>query len=426
MTPDQPFIRDHRVGGVPMAPGVLMLEMARAETRASCLRDITWVRPLIVEGPVEVRVRVNGDRFEVVTGQDVVHAVGRISSAGDPPPPVDVKQILDRLTEVWLAGECYGAFRKRGIEYGPAFQGLQELRSGPDEAFATIAAPEGIGGTLTLHPTILDSALQSVAALIGFEASAGAPLPLPFGLGALQIYSAAQIPLAAYAHARRTSAKGGIESFRILVLDRQGNVCAAFEDFSVKCAAEQRPDRESEGEVRLLRPVWRETAVEISSFNAGGSTLIVTEAEGRGVANKSGSFQADWCWKGSAARDPSASEHVYFLGGLSTSPFDPFDLDAVESGGSIALMRFAQALERRGLLQRPLTLKVVTNRSTPIGADAIGFAMALGKEYARLRVCLIEVELENGALADADLRALIAESGRRVPGFAAWRTAVRA
>ena len=86
---------------------------------------------------------------------------GEVASAAVqtwPPPdgePVAVDELYDGLTE-------------RGLEYGPAFQGLRAVWRRGEEVFAEVALGEdrrAEAGSFGLHPALLDAALHAVAAV---------------------------------------------------------------------------------------------------------------------------------------------------------------------------------------------------------------------------------------------------------------------
>ena len=76
----------------------------------------------------------------------------------------------------------YAAMSADGLEYGPAFRGIQRLWAGDGEAFAEIQVPpaSAVPGALdvhdahdahdaryAMHPAMLDAAFQTVAAAVG-------------------------------------------------------------------------------------------------------------------------------------------------------------------------------------------------------------------------------------------------------------------
>ncbi|HKR63643.1 MAG TPA: SDR family oxidoreductase, partial [Thermoanaerobaculia bacterium] len=338
LTQDLDIVRDHRVRGAAVVAGVVQLEFVRAATNGA-LHDITWVRPLVVaDKPIDVRVEIDGDRFELRT--DVVHATGRIAAVDDQTIIEDVDAIRRRCTNVVPAARVYESFTRRGLEYGSLFRSVIEIASGDGEALATLHADA--------HAGMLDGALQTIAALAGFDSD---ELPLPFALGAFIVRR--ELPRRAYAWARRAP-----NGYRVDVLDERGNVCATFDDFAVRVTAES---------LTYLRPVWR-------LCSAGGRTCT-------GHVVGDGPLAAQL-----RERFPDATDDHSIL----------FVAGADAERNLLALLELAP---------RARELTVITNANTPLGSESIGFALAMAKELPQLDVACVEVSPQpDGTLRDDDLR----------------------
>ncbi|NUT47950.1 MAG: type I polyketide synthase, partial [Saccharothrix sp.] len=184
---DQPWLADHAVLGVVLAPGTALLELAvRAGDRVGCgcVEELTFRAPLPVptEGGVSIQVvvgepRDGGERAVAVysapedaehtTGDDwTCHATGVLTAADDrvdpwtgPWPPADavplpVEGLYERLDAV-------------GYHYGPVFRGLTAAWRAGDDLFAEVSLPEQAVADVDrfgLHPALLDAALHAVPA----------------------------------------------------------------------------------------------------------------------------------------------------------------------------------------------------------------------------------------------------------------------
>ncbi|KUJ35403.1 hypothetical protein ACZ90_70800 [Streptomyces albus subsp. albus] len=184
-----PWLADHTVAGRVLLPGTAFMELALwAGTRTGCgrLDELTLHAPLVLPGPGEpaegVRIRLalgapdgSGRRRITLESQPAAdgsspwtrHAAGTLTPATAPddfdmvawPPqdaePVDVAGLHQRAAA-------------RGFGYGPAFRGLRSVWRRGDEVFAEVAAdpaaPEETGGRFTVHPALLDAAVQALAA----------------------------------------------------------------------------------------------------------------------------------------------------------------------------------------------------------------------------------------------------------------------
>jgi polyketide synthase PksM len=278
------FFEDHQVQGRRIFPGVAYLEIARECFSRSVprpsdhlsnirLEEIVWSQPLLVgqnrkeEASCTVRVSIaprldNSVSFSISSVQSgseqlCVHCEGvaRYESA-ETPRPLDISSITSECQSAFYsADQCYKRFQQIGITYGTSFQGIQELRCGDDEALARISVPErttheALG--FVLHPSLLDSALQSA---IAFRWE-GSEAILPFSLDRIQIF--APCPAEAWAHVKQ---RPNIDTSNQLVVDldlcdKLGDVCVRLEGLHARCS----PKRECI-DLKSRMPVWTKTAI---------------------------------------------------------------------------------------------------------------------------------------------------------------------
>ena len=201
------FLADHVINGRRFLPGVVYLEMARAALELASdgqssaashavvrLTDVVWIRPIIVGAePVQVHMRLLPDEngrvtFEVystVNQEAVVHCRGTAvlvpTHETEALPRLDLAALRDQCNRSFLNGaQCYQAFQTMHMTYGPGHQGIDALYQGVEHGAVRVLArlilPKHLRADFdrfTLHPSLLDSALQ---ASIGFAVS---PLPSP-------------------------------------------------------------------------------------------------------------------------------------------------------------------------------------------------------------------------------------------------------
>ncbi len=190
------------------AARVAVEHSARAEAAGIRLKDVVWLRPLVAgEGPLEVHTGLYPEDdgsigYEIYSGavdeseKPVLHGRGRVvlESPGAR-PSLDLEALKAGCQERIMVREaCYGAFRTRGLDYGPAHQGLESLAMGRDvsgrlQALARLALPECIAETrddYVLHPAIMDVALQSVA---GLSLEKGAGVGRPYAVDGVRIWT---------------------------------------------------------------------------------------------------------------------------------------------------------------------------------------------------------------------------------------------
>lgn len=258
------FLDDHRVrpagqDDVPVLPGVAYLEMARAAVSQAApeladegtvsLYDIIWAQPIMVPQQTTAAIVLdeNDDEqvdFEVVTqqivGDDVVETMHCQGSAvfGD---AVDDEIIdLDALRERMQRGELlpdaiYPAFNEMGLQYGNAHQGVSVVNQGDNELLARLILPANLQAdheNFVLHPSIMDSALQSSIGLLDSLDGHSNP-SLPFGLEELHVLHACDTEMYAWVrYSPGSKADDKITKLDIDLCDRDGLVCVQFRRFT--------------------------------------------------------------------------------------------------------------------------------------------------------------------------------------------------
>ena len=209
-----PWLGDHLVFGRPLLPGTALLELAlQAGAQLGCetVEELTLQEPLALpaQGAVQLQVSVGPDertgtrslsiysRLERDPGELaseeawICHAVGSLVPsklqrgecsedllALNWPPPHAEEVSLEDLADDLAA---------RGLDYGPAFQGLVRAWRSERDIFAEVELPQAERGSAErfgLHPALLDSALHALA-LLDFQQEAGPSglLRLPFSWG---------------------------------------------------------------------------------------------------------------------------------------------------------------------------------------------------------------------------------------------------
>jgi len=185
-----PWLADHAVGGTVLLPGTAFVEMAvRAGEEVGCpvVEELTLAAPLVLpeHGGVQVQVVVGGPdvderrSFTVHSRLDdepwTRHATGILATTGAPADGgLDVWPPVDALP-VDISG-LYDGFAAIGLEYGPAFQGVQAAWRTDGEVYAEIAVDEDTSD-YAVHPALLDACLHAVGVGDFFENTGQARLP---------------------------------------------------------------------------------------------------------------------------------------------------------------------------------------------------------------------------------------------------------
>ncbi|XYH98676.1 SDR family NAD(P)-dependent oxidoreductase [Sorangium sp. So ce1128] len=465
---DDALLRDHRVNGKTILPGVGYLEMARAA--AAALGDggplepagVTWLRPLVVEGgekevAVVVRRQESELRFEIQTREGggveaCTHCNGalrRRDPSGAAAPRVAIEAIRARCPEPLAGPALYAAFDRIGIEYGPYYQRLDHVWTGDGVAIGRLALPAELARELdayVIHPTLMDAALQVIGAL-GVGERAPARTMLPFSVEAVEIFG--RLPRQGYAVVERLAA----DRYDVSVVDDQGQLCIRLAELTLRPAKE--PSLAAD---LCYLPVWSPVArpgggPQRAPAEEGAGTVLIVGAPGGcgleaalvrahagadvvqvtlGTTTRplaSGGWEIDTSdadgldrWLAQVA-PIEGLRGVDYLAGIEAGPArigDLAALDASQTLGVISLFRIVKSLLRLGLGRRALALRVVTNEAhvvlpgepgRPHAASLFGLSRSLAKECQAWAVTCVDVSLprDPGEGIEALARDIVAE-----------------
>lgn len=199
------WLEDHKVAGAIVFPGSAYAEMALSAAREwfggtqFAVEQIDIVSPMVF-GDEHSRVlrfvlnpRDGGfqikSRQRLSTDEWALHAAGRLlESVGQKPVP----HIGTPAEPTRLIGpiEHYQRASLLGLEYGPAFQGVGEVRVGKDRLSVELVAPEtACTEDYLLHPAQMDVCFQSLVDFFSEEIDAGqGKALLPIKIGRLDFY----------------------------------------------------------------------------------------------------------------------------------------------------------------------------------------------------------------------------------------------
>ncbi|MDX3227956.1 SDR family NAD(P)-dependent oxidoreductase [Streptomyces sp. ME19-01-6] len=183
-TPVEPsrlgWIGDHRISGSVVMPGASYLEMALAAGRAThegaaevTGLDISKALVLPWDDPhvnISVQTWLSGEVARVASRRGdedwQEHAKGRVRRLhAGPPAPLDVPGIREAARTEISGERHYARMRQAELAYGAAFRGVQRLAVAGDTVLADYANPSG-AQEFYAHPALVDSALQSIGALL--------------------------------------------------------------------------------------------------------------------------------------------------------------------------------------------------------------------------------------------------------------------
>ena len=203
------YLADHRVQHASIMPAAAYLEIAFAAAREAfgaigCeLRDVAFANPcfLAADKPLRLKTTLDPDTGTIllhthpVDGDDdwTVHLTGTVDfrPAGPDEIGFSVEAIRRRCPREYMHGACYDYLRKLGLDYGPAFRGIEGVWQGDRESLGLVKLVDGLeheNDGYLFSPALLDACLQVIAAAdVEFAKQEGA-LYLPHDIGAVRLF----------------------------------------------------------------------------------------------------------------------------------------------------------------------------------------------------------------------------------------------
>ncbi|WP_323045802.1 beta-ketoacyl synthase N-terminal-like domain-containing protein, partial [Paraburkholderia sp.] len=236
---DEFFVSEHVVRGQRVVPGVVQLEWARAaasmalgRSSSECairLTQVNWMRPLVVNEPLEVHVGLTQEEdgrtgYEIYSGEGddaVVYSQGcaQVVSAGAA-PQLDLAGLRAQCGRTIGRADCYARLAAAGLSYGPSFIVLTALEVGDGVVVGALQrATDTFEDGYSLPPSLMDGALQASMEL----ATTDGGLALPFALQAIEQWGT--VPSPAWAIVRpATGDSAAMRKLDVEIVDETGQV----------------------------------------------------------------------------------------------------------------------------------------------------------------------------------------------------------
>lgn len=175
-----PFFKDHVIQNQLIFPGAgyveYLLQSCFREDENPSLSNVQFIRTLMwsddedkdaTSGDVTLSLEVlkEGPHFHV-SCKDVVFCKAEVGQKESSSPQfIQVASIRSNLEETIAKEEFYRRLRKNGLEYGPAFQVVNQVLLGDGEALGYLDV--ALDRVQRIHTTILDGCLQLIIAALG-------------------------------------------------------------------------------------------------------------------------------------------------------------------------------------------------------------------------------------------------------------------
>ncbi len=462
-----PFLSDHRVFQHVVLPTTVVLETVSSAAvqvlgfSRPVITDLLYERALSLppDRPIWVHLafeaRGTGSVFRLEsTGVDEedswqLHVSGTVQDAPDGVEPSPFPSHALRSGRDIPPERFYRFLSRRGLSYGPAFQGVVALWRHGDEAFAKVALPRNLAGeSYLLHPAFLDSCLHVYAALVrkyglfDEDEETEARTYLPIGMESFQLYRSGVTT--GWVHAAIVAREGGNESrlrLDIRAYGEDGRPVALFKGVTIRETSDQplpEPD-DTRLEELLYHVAWREVTPPATSAPLSKHWCLLADEKGGVGQRLAVLLQAEGCTvevltpEGDVSpaglsdpahfdpflhRAPDEALGVVYLWGLQTPPTTlaqgapTAEAFAFTGGACIGLLK---ALERRRDRARSVPrLWVVTrgaqapetDTGTPLGvaqSPLWGLGRTVALEYPELWGGLIDLPADADAEASAQL-----------------------
>ncbi|NEP58315.1 MAG: SDR family NAD(P)-dependent oxidoreductase, partial [Symploca sp. SIO2G7] len=240
------FLDEHRIGGKATLPGTAYLEIAlaacenHAQKGVPELRDVTLMRPLVVEDSEEKEVRTllqkQGDDFEFLiisrsnlgSEEWLEHATGKIAFTEAKQPK---KYALQEIETSCNQEEVVTSEQKHETDFGERWNNLKQVKLGKNQWFAALQLSDIFIDDLNLyklHPALLDRA--TCFPLLNDES-----FYLPFGYKRLKIKGSMSSKVYSYIRAVENSqSPAETRKFHITIMDEQGNELVEIEEYTLR------------------------------------------------------------------------------------------------------------------------------------------------------------------------------------------------
>jgi acyl transferase domain-containing protein/protein-L-isoaspartate O-methyltransferase len=275
---DRPgWLRDHRVRGAILLPAAAYVEMAVAAgteltgSEVGEVSDLVLHEPLAIPETGDVLTQViatpaldGSVRIEVFSQTEDpdgwrLHSRAIVAAARPDAPQASASSLPEFDTSgghLVDAAEHYATMAGRGLEFGPAFRGVERVLRREREAVAEAELPSALlGGAegYRLHPVLLDACLQAVAAAL--DAPDNTTF-LPLGFARLRLH--ARLAGRVRSHAAIRPAPRGADTLTadLRVHDVQGNLLLEVEALALRRLPAAAEATDAEMDRWLYDVVW--------------------------------------------------------------------------------------------------------------------------------------------------------------------------
>ena len=248
------WMPEHEVMGATVFPGAGFIEMAIQAANGKAIVNAAFEQPIRPTGRTALQTVIRTSAKKEAEGGDKTETESETSteqletfaSAKDSqnwsrhfgcqfapiaerPATVDLQQLKNDLAETAEPADFYQKMAAIGLNYGPAFQAINEFRFSESQVLAKLNTQTDVRG-YNVPPTLLDAALHSLA--VGLLKSDDGNLFLPVGIGRVDCYTA--IENEAWCIATWKQNEGQTRTADLKLVSESGDVLMSITDLTVK------------------------------------------------------------------------------------------------------------------------------------------------------------------------------------------------
>lgn len=298
-----PFLSDHCIQGEVVFPGTGYVEIGLATALAvygagtvvidemsldqmlalapNAERQLQIVLQKDDEGFAGVAVSSRGENEDSWTRHATIRV--RLENATQPERS-DLQRIETGCPNRLDAQAHYAAMNERGLNYGPTFRSVVDVKYGAREALGRISTPSELASGINdyvVHPALLDACLQAACWAIASKIGSGVFVPREF-IG-LRYYRQPQGQL--YVHGRlHDSPDESIVAVEIVICDEMGTPVIEMQELRVAVVESAPRTAVDPIDDMLFQLAWREKPLEPRNAPANpGVWLAIIDAHGFGA-----------------------------------------------------------------------------------------------------------------------------------------------
>ncbi|RJP73831.1 MAG: acyltransferase domain-containing protein, partial [Candidatus Zixiibacteriota bacterium] len=305
-----PYLSDHRIFGTTVVPAALFLELGLAAGTLHMQGQACRIEAFNIEAPLLLAQGVpavlqttfgpleeDGATFEIFSLTDEQSSIWQRHASGS----IRIEKNVDETEPFVLLGQnqagelvpqeaYYASLREIGIEYGPAFKGLNEIRHQDGRVTGRLEMPETLEREVSgyfLHPALLDLGFQLLGAAL--KGKNQGDVYLPIGVELYQVHRPGARPASCRGTLRSAGADGNeIHIGDLRMFDPAGELLAEIQGLRIKRATQHAFQKalvkrhDTDGWLHELQWTALDSLPEPVSENVDGLWLIFTDAAGAG------------------------------------------------------------------------------------------------------------------------------------------------